>query len=497
MSGCLGCPSMEMKVHCPACSRALRVPQTASGRKARCPGCKQVFTIPSPDELFDETVSTWIEDDVEEMMEESDQKWQEVASMRAYQEKHDRMSASTVDLHADRKAEAKKNGEDELSRLDADDPAPVEKATTSPSPTIATDSADSTILGKVVDDDPPIEKAYEPTGGPSKSGTATTVKPAAAPAAESATSASGGVALKDDDVFPTELHKNASYPHLTVKECSQAGVTFVFDSVFLEHRGFRVSMPIACAFIGDTDREKLVGRPLAFIDQSAAAIRNASEVEDKHATHLLAGQTPNDLIDIMGTIDSLPKPFKFPLPYYVSPDHTKESVKCVTERMSDDHVICYVTIPNHQVALQWLLHVNGTCGIEYALLQHEVSLLENVAWGALDETCRQRLAVWCPFASKERFQTYFSDADFGKKDRGLAGLVVTDSRLIYCKYHHRGHIPLDEPATIRIKTDDNFAHLTFESDTLGKTKLVKLHTVDIPNLQEVLELFPHIAIESK
>jgi len=42
------------------------VPETASGRKARCPQCRRVFLVPRPDELFEETISTWIEEDVEQ-----------------------------------------------------------------------------------------------------------------------------------------------------------------------------------------------------------------------------------------------------------------------------------------------------------------------------------------------------------------------------------------------------------------------------------------------
>ena len=45
---------MDMKVHCPGCSKALRVPRTASGRRARCPDCRRVFRVPRPEDLVDE-----------------------------------------------------------------------------------------------------------------------------------------------------------------------------------------------------------------------------------------------------------------------------------------------------------------------------------------------------------------------------------------------------------------------------------------------------------
>lgn len=499
----MGCLSMEMKVHCPACSRALRVPQTASGRKARCPGCKRVFTIPSVDELFDETVSTWIEDDVDTLLEEKDEKWKQVASLSGYKEHRDSGAPSTTNTQTSTHRASK----DDLSQGNDHDPSNESGALSN---MMSGAASHSTIADEDMSVDETTSDAH--VADPSTTDTAnsddTHVVDNSAFATDSELSAppqsldkptiaatsAGSVHVDADAKYPTELVKESNAPHLTVAECSQHGVTFCFDSIHLEHRGFRVSMPIACAFSGNAEREKLVARPMAFIDQSAAAIRTPGEVEDKHATHLLAGQTPSDLLDIMGTINSLPKPFKFPMPYYAAPEHTKESIACTTKRINDDRVACFVSIPDPQVALQWLLHVNGTCGLEYALLKRDVSLLDNPEWAELGDSCRQRLNIWSPFEPKERFVHYISDADFGKKDRGLAGLVITNRRLIYCKYHHRGHVQLDEPCTIHIKTDENFAHLSYESD-VEKTKLAKLHLDDLKEFLDCLSVFSAVTID--
>ena len=74
---------MDMKVHCPGCSKPLRVPKTASGRRARCPDCHRVFRVPQPEDLVEETISTWIEEDVDKLSVEHEKYWEGVGSLQA------------------------------------------------------------------------------------------------------------------------------------------------------------------------------------------------------------------------------------------------------------------------------------------------------------------------------------------------------------------------------------------------------------------------------
>jgi hypothetical protein len=298
-----------------------------------------------------------------------------------------------------------------------------------------------------------------------------------------------------DRQYPNSLGVDPHHPHLVVTQCNQSGVTFAFDSSNLEHMGFRMSMPTRCAFSGETERRKLSARPFAFVDRSGARFRAPADLEGKHTTTLLSGQSTRDLLDVMGNLD-MPKPFNACVPYYNTSDFSHVSLKCWTENRPDGGVTCYIIIPNGPTALQWLLNVNGSCGPEYGMLENDIGLLENEAWRQIGDESRRRLAVWCPFEPMEQFRLYLSDADFGAKDKGLAGLVLTDRRLIYCKYHHRGSIDLAQPATLAIRDNENFANLTIENSD-GKTKLVKLHLHDVPVLISALSYLPTISIDRK
>ena len=60
---------MDVEIPCIACQAVLRVPSNAAGHRLRCPSCKAVFVMPSSQKMMEETVSGWIEHDVEEVFE--------------------------------------------------------------------------------------------------------------------------------------------------------------------------------------------------------------------------------------------------------------------------------------------------------------------------------------------------------------------------------------------------------------------------------------------
>ncbi len=122
--------------------------------------------------------------------------------------------------------------------------------------------------------------------------------------------------------------------------------------------------------------------------------------------------------------------------------------------------------------------------------------MQNDAWKQLGDEVRRRINVWCQFETQEQFRMYLTDGDFGTRDKGLSGLVVSDQRLFYCKNFHRGTMHLKEPMTIIVRDDKDFAHIAAESSH-GKTKLCKLHTADVATLMEFLSPWTNITFDRK
>ena len=136
-------------------------------------------------------------------------------------------------------------------------------------------------------------------------------------------------------------------------------------------------------------------------------------------------------------------------------------------------------------ALQWLAAVNGTCGIEYELLKKDAQSLTSDSWNKLDARTRERLQHWCQFKPREAFLVYFNDPDFPHSDAGLAGVVLTDQRLIYHKYRHSRSLSLHQDGLLHVRTDGKVARLTAESG--GRmARCGKLDIKAVPDLVHTL-----------
>lgn len=492
---------MDLKVHCPSetCRATLTVPLSAAGHVARCPLCHATFMIPTEEEIAEQTASSWIEDDIEDLADEIDNEWQQrlkdEAERRAREEelKHSETAREIEKIMATHKdlslaqaaniaalgtaatiAPPKPNGdarpldptqahvqspptpaqERNLDTANVVPPAQPGNVATAPAPVSTPDDA-------APSPEPPIEKPRE------------TIAPGQAKAPRQSRISE----------YPSELVVTEPTPYLLVTRCTQSGVELTFNSRFLMHDGFRLSMPLACVFTGDTDRSKLVARPLAFLDQARGELKNAYDVEAGREARLSQNTTGKEMLARMGIIEQMPEPFRYPFPYYVRTDHSNQSLKCYTSRKGDGPTLAHVMIPDGHIALRWLRHVNGVCGKEYELLTRDVAHLWQNEWTGLDETVRHRLEVWAHFMDGEKFRYYINDADMPKKDEGLAGVVLTDRRLIYKKFHRQGHVEYGTNAQLIIRPDGTMAGLRVRTED-GVFKCARFHFDDLQKLKD-------------
>jgi len=413
-------------VPCPACQTPLNVPPSAGGRRARCPACGDRFIIPTRTDLLDDTVSGWIEQDVDEVI-------------------------------------------DDRNRLSDENQASQIR----PAITTADDASEmgETIMGEPLLD-APIQDSEEALPRP---------KPRPVPKP---------VRHVDNDNetcgYPRNLRTDPKSPHLVVLKCGSAGIRLAFDSKWLAHEGFRSSMPTRCAYSGSADRTKLIARPMIFSDRSRAASTDAAELTSRHDVRSLGDSSARQIMQMMSTIEGMPNPFLYPMPYYVCNRYANKTVHCMTRDRSSGGITAEVVIPDAVCALEWLARVNGVCGEEYELLERDTSLLHGDLFQALSEACRSRLQVWCKLRPREVFVLYLNDADFGRMDEGLSGLIVTDQRVVFCKYHHRGQVRLDdEQAAIIAKPDGKFIGLTLQVGEQRK-RMCKMHKSDLVKLRDAI-----------
>ncbi len=421
-------------VPCPACQTPLNVPPSAGGRRARCPACGDRFIIPTRTDLLEDTVSGWIDQDVDDVIDDRDR-------------------------------------QDDVSKPPPVMPTIAEAAL---EPEVAEEPpAGETIVG--VPFDKSLDSAIKAERTTARPKPRPIIKPARKP-------------IDDDEPseYPRNLRTDPKSPNLVVLKCGSAGIRLAFDAKWLAHEGFRASMPTRCVYSGTAERSKLIARPMIFADRARGVKTNAADISSNHDIRSLGDSGPRQIMQMMGTIEGMPNPFLYPMPYYISTRYANKFILCMTRDRSSGGITAEVVIPDAVCALEWLSRVNGVCGKEYELLERDTSLLHGDRFQELSEVCRSRIQSWCKLRPHEVFQDYLNDADFGRLDEGLAGVVVTDQRVVYCKYHHRGQVRLDnDAATILTKPDGRFIALTLHIGE-ERARMCKLHKDDILKLQTAI-----------
>lgn len=440
---------MEAVFECPGCQTVLRAPAGESGHRAKCPACGRQFLIPSVNELMEDAASLWIGQGVDEVLshrhEESEQK-----ILRS--------------LHQQAAAEAEAKAKEKARQPEA---AGSAKDGPALSPRLRRHRA--------VD----REQHLAPSAPPRRSD-ANLTPASATPATAKTSPRSPGAPPAPEGEYPQEIKPSRHRPYLVVRSCDAAGVRFAFDARHLRNEAFRSSMPARCAFTGSSDRNKLMARPLVFADRSRQGRSIIETLTQKHEERSIGDRSNWELMHAIGELETIAHPFNQPVPYFACMNRSHEYLQCETFDRGEGRITCEVLIPDSTFALEWLMRVNGICGPEYALLSRDVALRHGDAWKQLDETCRQRLGGWCRLQAGESFRHYFNDADFGKHDGGLAGLVLTDQRLLFCKYHHRGQVRIDDgSATVIAREEGGMINLTLRIGA-ERSRMIKLRQSDLP-----------------
>ncbi|MAE61267.1 MAG: hypothetical protein CMJ49_07905 [Planctomycetaceae bacterium] len=395
-----------MTVLCGNCNQRLTVPVDAQGKMARCPACDHKFAVPKPDSMLEDTVVAWMDLDLEQAVDAAEDDIPDQPKRHSFGR-----NAKPRDTAA-----ASKGAAPAAPTKPSDDRAETETAP-----------------NRVWVPRRRVAPPEEPLPAEPKTDT---VKPSRRRGSYVAPDAQKKSARKDQ-------------PVLSVLEVSTGGVRLGFDARWLSNAGFRASLPFRCVQTGATfgqgleESDDLVARPLAWVDKATGHFTDPRELENRYEVHVKDHRSVREVLKHMRPLEELPPPFNNPMPYFVSSRGTGDfTILCQTVA-SQSGVQCEVLIPQGPYALEWLGRVNGVCSDDYAQLESQVIKIEAESWREVPERVRSRLAVWFTMQLSERFLAYFNDADFSNSDAGLAGVALTDQRLVWCRYHHKGQIPLD------------------------------------------------------
>lgn len=304
--------------------------------------------------------------------------------------------------------------------------------------------------------------------------------------------------------FPTKLSNDKARPYLIVTNVDERGVHFAFDSRWLKHERFRMSMPRVCAQTGEDDDTKLVARPVIFEQHLSPLGPGAGELHNQHEVKRVHQKTDRRVLIRMGPIEDATSPFDHSLVSYVAANR-QGGLRGFTHQRPGGGLTCEVTVSNSQAAITWLTRVNGACGPEHELLENMLGGHESMPattssssgkdpLAALDAHDRKALMKWCHLHGGEKLLAFFSDSET-EDAPGEAGLAVTNKRLIFKKYHRHGDAELKDPEnTLICRPNGEHIHLVLVTSNT-RHKLISLKQSSFDRFHRFLRKHSEIKVQ--
>ena len=478
---------MELTIHCPSCRVRIIVPSHIAGRSGRCRKCGERFRVPEPDAVGEETITDWLGGDGEAEEEEIPAAPPESVGPRA----PERFSSGSDPGGADGDGDGAADGsaEDHSARRGSSerhaDPPPREEGEPGRDGAERGDGSRDRrgrTVYRVRSAIPAAPKPPDPEEERYRRASREELRERIAERREREAAAERAAA----EQTAADRADEGEPIRLDVLDAQPGSVRLAFAPSLLGRPAFRMSMPFYCLSCGEGDPERLYARPLIWTDMVRGGEGAAKQPNNSRDLRVGERRSVREVVRSMQPIEELPPPCNEPMPCFVCERCARRvTVFCQLVNTSGG-TRCEVLVPSGSYALAWLGRVSGVCGDDYLRLESDLLGHDDSAWSELDEKVRERLGAWFRFEGEERFILYVSDSDFMKADAGLAGIVLTDHRLVYCRYHHQGAIPLDAGGALRTAGDGPFRELFYHHDG-HRRKLVRLRTKVWDALAEQLD----------
>lgn len=241
---------------------------------------------------------------------------------------------------------------------------------------------------------------------------------------------------------------------IILERIDEMGAYFEFPIEQLSDPNLRSAFPHRCVSCGQ--RESLNVHLIVFTDRLPP--RDAFRARDleirifgKLDDYGDAEQT--ELLEKLPGLPNLPAPFDLPYPYFVCD-------RCSAVGEVNTHVLrhgkvefCQINIANLRTASEFYSNNGGGGSTNYRKLLRAADEQRHDRWRGLPLTVRNRIRQWFHIRKGERFVEYYPDEDFSKSEAGLAGLVLTNRRLIYKKYAAQREYSIGVPGELRLIKD--------------------------------------------
>jgi hypothetical protein len=254
-------------------------------------------------------------------------------------------------------------------------------------------------------------------------------------------------------------------PRVRFARIDDTGAYFEFESQQLYDHALRCSFPhrcVHCLSPQELDIHYLIwgdklprSDALRLGEAEVRARRNLSDVQKKD---------PLGWFDHLEPIAMLPPPFRNPFPYFVC-DHCSAigAVNCEIHDQGGDEW-CTLAIANLTIAADFYRNNGGRGHNGYQDLLVASRRQKDNQWKLLPFAVRTKLSQWFTLAEGEKFLGYFADEDFSRAEAGVAGLILTDKRIVYKKYASQREYSLPAGGTVHVEANKSAAMIELSQD---------------------------------
>lgn len=224
-------------------------------------------------------------------------------------------------------------------------------------------------------------------------------------------------------------------PRVHFEQLAEDGAYFTFPTDLLEDRELRCSFPHRCAqCLSREDLELHYVIWLEKVPARDAALINENETRSHRSLRHLLEEHGLRWFHALEPVPTMPPIYKEPFPYAICPQCSMPGA--VRGRVFDQggEETCRLIIAHPTIALEFYRNNGGRGTPGYQKLLVASRQRRDNQWKSLAAGVRIRIGQWYKPKTGERFLGYFADRDFDRTERGTAGIVLTDQRLIYKKY---------------------------------------------------------------
>ncbi|GEM_PF-1225977 len=218
------------------------------------------------------------------------------------------------------------------------------------------------------------------------------------------------------------------------------GTLIEFATNLLHQPEFRAAFPRQC--LRCDARMHLRARAVIFAPQLIDSM--SLEAEHKAGELVLSneevhGLTNQQVLDRLPPVPNVPPPGNLPMPYWLCDmcSGTGQVSGQIQVNRETGGGLCRLLIHRPRCALGFIDSALGN-GVEgYQLVKDRVDQVVEKPWDNLAEVVQHRIQQWFQARQDEQFLSYTPDRDYARTEDGMAGVLITNQRLIahYSRRH--------------------------------------------------------------